>query len=52
MLSVFLGQMEQAIYHPQTYFDNEYEDEWSTDQLSVNMIQDINKSEVISPYLI
>ena len=28
MLSVYLEQMDSAIYHPPTYFDNQYEDEW------------------------
>ncbi len=28
MLSIYLGDMEEAIYHPPTYFDNTYEDEW------------------------
>ncbi len=48
MLSVFLGEMDQAIYHPPTYFDNRYEDEWITEPLSVSMIKDVDKSEVIS----
>ena len=52
MLSVYLGQMDQAIYHPPTYFDNQYEDEWITDKLSVEMIKDVDKSEVIGPHLI
>ena len=52
MLRVYLGNMEQAIYHPPTYFDNQYEDEWITDNLSVAMIKDVDKSEVISSHLI
>ena len=28
MLKIYLGNMEKAIYHPPTYFDNQYEDEW------------------------
>ncbi|HIV13236.1 MAG TPA: DUF4869 domain-containing protein, partial [Candidatus Pullilachnospira stercoravium] len=52
MLSVYLGSMEEAIFHPPTYFDNQYEDEWITEKLSVEMIKDVDKSEVISPYLI
>ena len=52
MLSVYLGQMDQAIYHPPTYFDNQYEDEWFTDKLSVEMIKDVDHSEVVSPYLV
>lgn len=52
MLSVYLGSMEEAIFHPPTYFDNQYEDEWITEKLSVEMIKDIDKSEVISSHLI
>ena len=52
MLRVYLGNMEQAIYHPPTYFDNQYEDAWITDNLSVEMIKDVDKSEVISSHLI
>ncbi len=52
MLNVYLGEMEQAVYHPPTYFDNRYEDEWITEELSVEMIRDVDHSEVISPHLI
>ena len=52
MLNIYLGKMENAIYHPPTYFDNQYEDEWITDALSVEMIKDVDQSEVISPRLI
>ncbi len=52
MLKIYLGNMENAIYHPPTYFDNQYEDEWITEELSIQMIKDVDKSEVISPHLI
>ena len=52
MRSVYLGEMEQAIYYPPAYFDNQYEDEWITDKLSIEMIRDVDKSEVIGPHLI
>mgnify|MGYP000665209238 CR=1 FL=1 len=26
MLNIYLGDMENAIYHPPVYFDNTYED--------------------------
>lgn len=44
--------MDNAIYHPPTYFDNRYEDEWITTPLTVKMIRDIDKSEVLGPHLI
>lgn len=52
MLNIYFGKMDDAIYHPPTYFDNQYEDEWITDKLSVEMIKDVDKSEVISARLI
>lgn len=52
MLSIYLGELNDAIYHPPTYFDNRYEDEWITAPLSVDMIKDIDKSEVVSARLI
>jgi len=52
MLSIYLGDMPEAIYHPPIYFDNTYEDEWITNELSVEMIADVDKSKVIGAHLI
>ena len=52
MLSIYLGHMEEAIYFPPVYFDNQYEDEWITDELSVQMIKDVDLSEVVGVRLI
>ena len=52
MLNIYLGDMENAIYHQPVYFDNTYEDEWITDELSVKMIKDLDKSDVIGPHLV
>lgn len=52
MLNIYLGKMDDAIYHPPTYFDNRYEDEWITDKMSVEMIKDVDQSDVISAHLI
>ena len=52
MLKIVFGDIAGAVYHPPTYFDNQYEDEWITDPLSVEMIRDIDKSEVVSANLI
>lgn len=52
MLKIYLGEMEDAIYHPPTYFDNQYKDEWITDSLSVKMIKDVDQSDVIAERLI
>jgi hypothetical protein len=52
MLKILFGEAAEAVYHPPTYFDNRYEDEWITDSLSVEMIKDIDQSEVIGSHLI
>lgn len=52
MLSVFYGDMPQAIYNPVVYFKNTYTDEWITDDLVKNMIQDVDRSQVLSPRII
>jgi hypothetical protein len=52
MLKIIFGDVEEAVYHPPTYFDNRYEDEWITASLSVQMIKDIDKSDVVSAHLI
>ncbi len=52
MLKIIFGEAENAVYHPPTYFDNQYEDEWITDPLTVSMIKDIDKSEVVATHLI
>ena len=52
MLNIYLGKMEEAIYYPPAYFDNRYEDEWITEELSVQMIKDVDKSVVVSSRLI
>jgi hypothetical protein len=52
MLKIIFGDVKEAVYHPPTYFDNRYEDEWITASLSVQMIKDIDKSDVVSAHLI
>ena len=44
--------MDDAIYYPPVYFDNQYEDECITEPLTIEMIKDVDKSEVVSPHLI
>ena len=52
MLKIIFGDREDAIYNTSVYFKNTYQDEWITDELSVEMIQDVDKSVVIGPHLI
>lgn len=52
MLKIIFGDTENSIYHPPTYFDNVYQDEWITDPFSVSMIKDIDQSDVLGPRVI
>ena len=52
MLSVYYGDMPEAIYNPVVFFKNTYEDEWITDDLSRKMILDVDRSKVIGPHVI
>lgn len=52
MLNIYYGDMPEAIYNTAIYFKNTYEDEWITDDLSRQMIQDIDQSKVIGPRVI
>ena len=47
MLSVFYGDMKEAIYNTSVYFKNTFRNEWLTDPLIVDMIKDIDYSEVL-----
>ncbi len=40
MLKIIFGEVEHGGYHPPTYFDNRYEDQWITHPLTVEMIRD------------
>ena len=50
MLKVYMGGLENEIYNPDMYFNNQYEDEWITDELAKAMIADVDKCVVISHY--
>ena len=52
MLRIYLGEMQEAIYHPPTYFDNRYEEDWIVQTLAKQMILDVDQSVVISERLI
>jgi len=52
MLSVYYGDMPEAIYNPALFFKNSYSDDWITDELSKEMIRDVDKSEVIGARII
>ena len=52
MLSVYFGEMPEAIYNTAVFFKNTYKDSWITDDLSVKMIKDVDNSDVISSNII
>lgn len=47
MLSIYFGEMPDAIYNTSVYFNNTYQDRWITKELSREIIKDIDRSEVI-----
>lgn len=47
MLKVFFGDMPEAIYNTSVYFKNDYEDDWIVDPFVVEMIKDVDFSEVL-----
>lgn len=47
MLSIYYGDMSEAVYNTSVYFKNTYEDEWILDQHVRQMIEDVDKSIVI-----
>lgn len=48
MLNIYFGDMEDAVYDPEAYFEFEWEKSWIEDDFSVQMIKDIDKSDVIA----
>lgn len=59
MLSIFFGEInkgddlsEKYIDNPDIYFDNQYEDEWITDDFSKKMVKSVDRSEIIAPHLV
>ena len=54
MLSIFFGDYpgDDYIEDPDLYFDNTYEDEWLEDDLSREMVKDVDRSDLISPNLV
>ena len=50
MLNVWFGKMPDVdvIYDTSTYFKHTYKDKWITDPLTVEMIRDVDHSEVVS----
>lgn len=47
MLNIYFGEMPEAIYNTNVYFNNTYKDSWITKQLAKDIIKAVDKSEVI-----
>ena len=52
MLHIYFGDVVGEVYNPSSYFINQYEDEWITDDLSKEMIRDVDRSDVVSARVI
>jgi len=48
MLNIYYGDMDGVIFNTSVYFRNVYRDEWITAPLSIEMIRDVDNSEVLS----
>ena len=47
MLNVYFGDMPEAIYNTNIYFNNTYKDSWIVKPLSKDMIKAVDQSDVI-----
>lgn len=54
MLHIYFGDYKGTdyIFNPDVFFDNVYEDEWMNDELTKQMVSDVDGSKVIGPHLI
>ena len=52
MLKIQFGDMEEAIFNTDMYFNNAYEESGLTDDFAVKVIRAIDKSDVLGPYAI
>ncbi len=52
MLNILFREDEHEIRYTDSYFNNNYQDEWLEDPLVKQIIQDIDSSQVISPQIV
>ena len=52
MLRIFFGDMPEAIYNTDVFFNNTYEDEWLVDDFAKRVIQTVDKSTVLGEHAI
>ena len=47
MLNIYFGEMPEAIYNTNVYFNNTYKDNWMVNPLTKDMIKAVDNSDVI-----
>ena len=47
MLNIFFGDMPEAIYNTEVYFQNVYDDDWLKDDFAARVIKKVDRSEVL-----
>lgn len=52
MLSIYYGDMPEAVYNTKAYFDNVYQDSWIVDDFARKVIKGVDKAEVLDTHLI
>lgn len=52
MLKIYIGSLPTEVDSANQYFDVVYDREWLKDELNIKMIEDVDKSEVISDNII
>lgn len=54
MVKIQFGEIntEKYIFNPDIYFNNTYEDEWMSDPVTIEMVKDVDGSDVKGPRLI
>lgn len=52
MLNIYFGDMPEAIYNTAVFFKNTYRDSWITNEETIRMIKDVDRSEVVDTNII
>ena len=52
MLSIYFGELKEAVYNPKEFFDNTYLDSWLEDEFAAEVIKQIERGTILSPQAI
>lgn len=52
MLKIIYSDVKNSIYNTYVFFDDQYDNEWIIDHMTVAMIKDIDKFDVVGTRLI